>query len=376
MFLINLINSLCEAGNNVIVFDLHPLKSDRRLLARINKHAKYTSSPYERLQYKGRNIGSLNKLLAYLNLKFKLRQWMDDNYIKKLIDRERIEIINSHMYLSDLFIHRSISTLSIPKVTTMHGCYNLLLKKNGNTKAIERLKDLLSVFDEIVYISDNQKEAIDIIKPNVAVKKIYNGLPHAKNIVTTDVNFTNKIENRFVVGMVARGIESKGWEYAIKAVLQLRTSKIILALVGWSEYLKELYERYYTEPNIVFLGHIDEPGPYTGRFDIGILPTYFEAESLPNTVIEYLAYGKPVIATEWAEIPKMLEHEGKFAGTIIDIENGKPNVDQLSKAIHSYFTDNNLYMAHADLARKAFSKFNLDSCRQAYLELFQGLIND
>ncbi len=126
----------------------------------------------------------------------------------------------------------------------------------------------------------------------------------------------------------------------------------------------------------MFTGNINNPLDYISYYDVGLLPTYFPAESLPNTVIEYLYCNKPVIATDWAEIPKMIEFENETAGEIIAVKNGKADIGKLYNAMKSYLENNKKLKNHSEIAKKAFSKFEMQKCIDKYIEFFQKICND
>ncbi len=173
--------------------------------------------------------------------------------------------------------------------------------------------------------------------------------------------------------MVARGDKTKGWEEAIKAFLLLKRSTdrpVKLILVGWSDYLKKLSEQY-TDRDIIFTGQTDNPLGWIYHFDAGLLPTYFPAESLPNSIIEYLAMGKPVIATRWAEIPQMINSPHGKAGIIINLKNGKADVSQLYQAMSKYLNDTSLWKKHKHNTQYAFEKFSMEKCYKSYKTIYK-----
>jgi hypothetical protein len=76
-----------------------------------------------------------------------------------------------------------------------------------------------------------------------------------------------------------------------------------LVLVGSSDYLDGL-RAATTNPRVHFVGFAPNPIDWVRLFDVGLLPSYFASESLPNCVAEYLFCGAPVVATRIGEIPQ------------------------------------------------------------------------
>ncbi|RZJ85721.1 MAG: glycosyltransferase, partial [Hymenobacter sp.] len=107
-------------------------------------------------------------------------------------------------------------------------------------------------------------------------------------------------------------------------------------------------------------------------FDVGLLPSYFASESLPNCIAEYLFCGAPVVATRIGEIPQMLAVPGQgLAGVLLE-QNGQGLTDPaaLTAALRTYLTQPAVLAAHRALARQCFDKFRMERCVVAYEELF------
>ena len=127
---------------------------------------------------------------------------------------------------------------------------------------------------------------------------------------------------------------------------------------------------------IIFTGYTDSPANFIQKSHVCILPTYFEGESSPYSVIEYLAYQKPVIATNKGEIKEMLDANGNFAGTILELSNdGRPNVNDLTKAMETLMLDTELYDEKVKLTSIAFEKFTMQKCNEEYIKIYEKLLN-
>ena len=275
------------------------------------------------------------------------------------------------MYLADLYISR-LNLPKIRKVSSWHGCYNLLLSdfKQNNTfqENKDKIKNIFPTYKHIIFAAEKHKSAYERFGIEVPYTKIYYGFPELENINPAP----SDKDSAFVFGMVARGDKTKGWAEAVEAfkILKSQIDKPVkLVLVGDSDFLRELKEQN-EDSDIIFAGATDNPLGWIYHFDVGLLPTYFPAESLPNTVIEYLAMGKPVIATRWAEIPKMLDSGQGSAGVLIDVVDGKADIGQLSEAMQNLLGNRELYDALRQRASLAFRKFSMETCAQKYLDVF------
>jgi glycosyltransferase involved in cell wall biosynthesis len=115
--------------------------------------------------------------------------------------------------------------------------------------------------------------------------------------------FGNDFENLFVVGMVAAFEERKDHFTAVKAAVTLasRIENIRFVFVGGGEYLNSIKKSVPEEflDKIIFLGKRSDVEDIVNIFDIAILLTNAKVhgEGISNSIIEYMALGKPVIAT-------------------------------------------------------------------------------
>jgi glycosyltransferase involved in cell wall biosynthesis len=174
-------------------------------------------------------------------------------------------------------------------------------------------------------------------------------------------------------GMVARGVADKGWRELIAAarLVHARADKPIrLVLVGDGPCIQEL-RREVNEPWILFAGQQNDPERWVRCFDVGMLPTCLPEESLPNSIIEYLACGKPVIATDIGGIPEMIGRAGRLVPLGPD---ARADVAALTLAMQSML-DPAQRFAFSAAALTAFSDFSMERCVSAYQTLFTSLTN-
>ncbi|MBK1987103.1 glycosyltransferase family 4 protein [Sphaerospermopsis aphanizomenoides BCCUSP55] len=319
----------------------------------------------------------INYFLHFLGISFNVWLWIKELHLKFILSKYNIEIINSHLYHSDAFISSCLKTSEIPFVITDHGDYRYVLNKGITTAA--KVKEICNRANKIVCISDNNLQLMqELVTSKDKCTKIYNGISFIEKTFPKDARKKLGIsEDTFVFGMVARGIPEKGWETAITAFKSLAyVNNIYLILVGSSEYLNKLESECKTEKNIYFVGHASEPFYWIDAFDVGLLPTYFAGESLPNSIIEYLILGKPTIATAIGGIPEMLKFQNRQSGLTIKL-NDSHNVDvlELAKAMELYFENRSLLMEHSKNAILNSKRFNISLCAASYEALFNKLIN-
>jgi glycosyltransferase involved in cell wall biosynthesis len=314
------------------------------------------------------------KLIHYISNKFRVLEF------RKFVLNNQIELISSHLMASDTLSYKAIQKLPhIKHCITMHGSYEGFpssIKKKIRLKVFNRV-------DGIIYLTPRNisflnQLAIDLKR--IKIKQIYNGYIASvfnSNETISKLNLGIN-DNDFVFIQVARGTEDKGWKELCEAfeLLQKEKTNIKLLLVGAGNYLDVLKENYSQNSAILFYGSSGNPIPLIKIAHVGLLPTYYKGESLPNTVIEYLDCNIPVIASDIGEIRNMIgvntEHPSGI--TVKNTELGPVNVRELYNAMDKMVSDRDSYQAFKNNAAFNFSKFGMDNCVNSYLHFFNELL--
>jgi L-malate glycosyltransferase len=326
---------------------------------------------------------AIDAVILKINIRPFVWQTVQEIHLKLLIAFHKIDIVNSHLYNSDDFVVNTLKKSKIPIVISDHGDYLYVTAQNLSTP--EKVQSIVARANAIVYPSSFNAQAISkyTLNSNTLEEIIYYGIPtlNPKNYAESARKKLKISEDTFVFGMVARGIPNKGWSEAIEAfklARKLSEKDIHLILVGGGEYLSSLESRLDLQLKacIHFTGYSSDPNYWVESFDVGLLPTYFPGESLPNSVIEYLLLGKPVIATEVGGISEMISYQERKAGYVIGLsQNGKVNVSDMSKAMVKYINDSELLKEHSSLTKYASEKFKMETCIDAYEKIFQKVLN-
>lgn len=145
-------------------------------------------------------------------------------------------------------------------------------------------------------------------------------------------------------------------------------SRLIMAGDGEVEAAKELVESLNLTENIVFPGWINtkERDRLLTEVDIFVLPSY--NEGLPLSMLEAMAWELPVIVTP----------VGGIAEIVTDGENGlliEPgNVEQLSTAMESLITNQDLRLSLRTNARKSIMPQDINNYWISFLEIYYSAI--
>ena len=298
-----------------------------------------------------------------------IRQKMIGLLFKYIIWKHRVDVVHSFLYPSDLNCAKHLHS-SVPLVVTEEGDYLLRMRKGEEIDEI-----VIGRVNSWVAVSEFAKRRLAsylALDPK-RIKLIYNGLPFVPV-----KNEEQKDKDSFVVGMVARGHQSKGWEALILAFLGAKKRvqrQMKLVLVGEGTFLDQLAKTYGDQEGIVFTGYSSNPGLYIAGFDIGVLPSFFEGETFGISVLEYLSNGKPVIVTDWGGLPEVMQDGEHHAGYVVGFhDDGKPNIGEIEDAIVKMASDPEVY---ADLRRnidKVISRFDWKLISAEYQETYQKLI--
>jgi glycosyltransferase involved in cell wall biosynthesis len=377
VFALRLAQALQEAGNQVFLFSHYHHLGDAALRQQLapNVEAIEYGNNYPRIDWLVRKSEGL---LRRLGIRTHLRQRLVIRKLRTLVQQRKPRILNSHTIKADYVAARAlVNEKSAALVITMHGCYELFLRHEDANEVIPMGEYALSQASSFVYLTDKNLEIFTHpqVRPlkDLPHRKIYNGFAgHFTNDAACSRAALGIGEKEMVFGMVARGIAEKGWEFAIQSFLAIQEEypAIHLVLVGHSEYLINLQTKY-PEPRIHFVGHASNSVDWIKLFDVALLPSYFHAESLPNSIAEYLFCGKPVVASRIGEVPHMLESEIGIAGVIIDQADWKlTDPRQLTNAMRNYIAHAELLQKHQECAVSAFAKFRMQQCVAAYTEFY------
>jgi len=129
-------------------------------------------------------------------------------------------------------------------------------------------------------------------------------------------------------------VPRKGVQYLIEALAKLRDDgrKLILTVVGYGEdqqRLEKLSRQKGVHEQVHFVGYVSDPLPYIAQADLLVLPSLDDA--FPNVVLEAMAVGTPVIATEVGAVPEMLE----FKECLVPPGNANALAERISQALNS-----------------------------------------
>lgn len=291
-------------------------------------------------------------------------------YLEKFCQQEKIQVINSHLQGADWSVaHYFWKKVRSQKfVISMHGCYNrsdFSADVAGKKFSVDNRK-VLEAADRIVLLT--AKNAIPLQGLTLKKSPMYIPLGFEKPAYG-EVRTDAPAPAALTFGLVSRAAPRKGWEEAILAISLLQEEGIAcrLILVGDGECLLPLRSKYGHFPYVDFAGATAHVLDWVQQFDVGLFPSYIESESYPNTVIEYLVCGKPVIGTDIGEVKNMMSApDGRLAGQLLHYLPEGISVEELTSCMRQYAENSSLLAEHGSVANEAFEKFDMNRCLDSY----------
>jgi glycosyltransferase involved in cell wall biosynthesis len=295
------------------------------------------------------------------------------------------DIIHAHfLFPSGLagFLHKKV--FPKPCVVTMHGADIQIEKSVGYGLRLDPRLDLM--------IKLTLKTADALIAPSklVAVEAMKSGAsPLRTHVIPNGVNIHkfnpsvngDKVRKKLgikpedpVVLTLSRFHPKKGYQFLVKAIpLVIRkhpeTKFIFCGKGSEKEKIVNLVQSFGISENVIFTGFIDETNKpmYYAMSDIFVLPSL--AESAGIVILEALASGKPVIASNTGNIAEII-HDG-LSGILIRPED--PN--QIAQAIIKYLEDQQLRQFGGKVGRaRVVKNYSWEYVAKKTLALYEKLL--
>lgn len=294
--------------------------------------------------------------------------------LRMFLQNKRVSVINSHAIECNDFFDTYLNGAYNPGlVLTLHGFYELYKEQMPKDRFEVMIRNHFKKVSAAVYTTKEQYNTL--LGYGFDFRKMYKinyGFDLSLYNVTSSLKWSGKNDVQFNIVLVSRGIAEKGWFEAVEAahLLQQNGFNIQLWLVGDGDAYKQLSKRDFPA-YIKLLGRTAHVFPILQKAHLGILPSYYFSESFPNSVIEYLAAGLPVVATDIGSIKEMMSSDNGLAGTVITGTKGTPvQVQDLYAAIKAIIQDGDLYGTYAQNALLAAEKFSINKVSAEYNLLF------
>ncbi len=232
--------------------------------------------------------------------------------MRQLILQNRINILHTHGYKTDMVGLLATRGTACRNVTTPHGWSNQPDFKLWCYEALDRC--VYPFFDAVVPLSEDMYEGLRRI-PGIKgkLRLIRNGVDIDEidddTTVAEDIASWRK-DGNIVIGFIGRLIPGKGVDVLLEAAARYGDPAWRLAIIGEGDFhreLKALAERFDIANRVTFFGFRRDRIALLKGFDVFVLPS--RSEGTPRSLMEAMAAGIPVVASDIPGCRNLVEHD-------------------------------------------------------------------
>lgn len=282
-----------------IAFD--PARFDRFFVAT-------RQSPYRQLDDELR-AGGVEYRALQRRSRYDVLPWLS---FLRFLRREQIDVLHTHLFGSNFWGSVLGRVAGVPVVVAHEHTWSYVgrpLRKLADRQVVARLADTIVAVSE----ADAEKmRSVEGIPPD-RITVIPNGI-RAPSVTLSQQDVRDALgisQDAFVVAAVAVIRPQKRLDRLIDAAVQLRTAvpgiQILIVGAGYEEEtarLHALVEKRGVAGTVRFLGERDDAPNVMAAADIGIITSDYEG--IPLSLLEFMALGRPVVATAVGGIPEVL----------------------------------------------------------------------
>ena len=344
------VNSLSEKGIEVILVSL---KGEVDIIGKINENVKVIYLPFG------------TKLGYYLNV-FAL---------KKIISKEKPDLINAH-YASGYGTLGRLSGFN-KKLLNVWGSdvYDFPNESKVKKRIIEKnLKSYTAIASTSYCMAEETKKYLEDKSKEIFITPFGVDTKKFKNLNI------EKNKNELVIGIVKTLTENYGIEYLIRAIKELENTldienykKIRLLIYGKGELknkLEALTKELQIEDKVIFKGYIsNEDVPKAlNEMDIFVVPSINES------------FGVAAVEAMACEIPVIAFSVGGLKEVIVDKETGylvpKKDHKEIAKYLKKLILDKNLRTSLGENGRKrVLENYDWNSNVEYMIKIYEEIIN-
>lgn len=315
---------------------------------------------------------------ACLKIEKKWEVWKAIHFFS-IIKNFKPDILQSFLFFDNILARIFGKFMSIPVIIS--GQRNVEIHRSQLRNFIDRVT--LPLADYIVSNSKAGKQIL-VNREKIDEKKIeviYNGIDiqdfNKKQKADLADLFTSEsfFSNKFIVGFIGSLTQQKGLNVLFEAAAELKEKSlnIILVLIGEGkrkQELEQLTKELGIEDIVYFTGYKDMGWKFMRLFDVLVSPSLWEG--MPNVVIEAMAQGIIVVATNVGGIPELIE-EGKD-GFLVESKNIHALVDKISYIFN--LPEEKRIEIRENAQKKIIKNYSIEKMVREYESLYQDLLQN
>jgi len=228
-------------------------------------------------------------------------------------------------------------------------------------------------------ILSNSEAGLQAYKPPLNKSKvIFNGIDKErfKGLLPADqIKKSYFITTKYLVVMVASFSVGKNYSLFLDCAEHILEERddITFACIGGGENLKKCRKRYYNNPYILFTGKINNVESLVNASDIGVLLSNknIHGEGISNSITEYMALGKPVIAND----------SGGTNEIVMNGENGylikNESLEEIAELILELIDDPQKRNRMGKIGHKMIQEsFTIDKMGKSFENIYDEIVNE
>jgi glycosyltransferase involved in cell wall biosynthesis len=346
-----------------------------RLVQKLKDEIEYYIACPDDYPYKKRysELVTGSRIIIIPHRKFALKELYR---LRTFIKEKGIELIHSHGKGAGIYSRLLSFITSIPTVHTFHGIH--IGSYNSAQKIIYLLLEkFLSIFTKR-FISVSKSEFQKVISSGITrsskISIIENAVRVPQNIIPDD-NFYAEKKN---IVTITRFDYAKNSLLLIPVFEKLKTliniSQFEIIVLGSgkdAEKLKEKSVSYGSENIFSLKGFVDNPSDYLSTSFCYISTSRWEA--MPLGVMEAMALGIPVVATDVTGNSDLVEHDK--TGFLFDINNPNQAAEFLAQLSKDFNLWKKLSLASKERIEKNFSLAKMAAeTKSLYMEIIEDAL--
>ena len=281
-----------------------------------------------------------------------------------LCKKKHVDII--HTWDSMTSVYASV-VARLLKIQFVNGMITNAFKLNLLNKNYLRAKFTFPLSD--IIIANSRAGLTSYKAPLLKSRFIHNGFNfhRTENLISkNDVKNMYGIDSEYIIGMVASFIGNKDYTTFLNAAQKILEKRNDVAGEKLNE-MKMIINKEYKN-KIFFLGKQNNVESIVNIFDIGVLATF--TEGISNSIMEYMALAKPVVATDGGGTSEIVLN----GGTGLLFKTKSP--DDLAEKIEYLLNNPNEARLMGEAGRNRIkNEFSIDKMTSDFISLYKGLID-
>jgi glycosyltransferase involved in cell wall biosynthesis len=296
--------------------------------------------------------------------------------VREIIARVNPHIVHSHLLPADLIAAMSVAGSGARHISHIRGTLPWLSSRGWKNRLRRKLYQYHFRRAETRFLAVSTGAADYACRcfsiPRSHVRVIRNGVA-VEQFAAHSAKRSSSAKGRCVFGAAGRFCAEKGHQVLFRALAQLREENLDVQLRlagagGLDESYRQQVKQLGIERHVEFVGAVSDMGQFYAGIDALVLPS-LHAEGLPRVLLEALAAGCAVIATEGPGISEVVE-PGVHGLVVPPGDEGR-----LADAMRRLVLEPPARLAMADAGRtKVLEEFTADRVAREVLSFYRSCL--